>query len=376
MRRNKSLTDINHDDAENDEINVQDVFQWQAETDEFLQMGDSNTLEDIMFDRGWGRATLNEELRKRRVVLAYLIDRGLNSYAQVAATFQAFINDPETVLALMANEELKRSLEDLREMESVLINVDRDKEEMVPRPEPDEAGREEVERILAEAEELFAEYRGRMPDSVADALLDVAPARDVEAEPGIDREALAQAADEAAALDAATTFDEGADATTPDAGLGAGPATGDGFADGSDAEGGAEASRATAAGGADGASSASGGDDTGGTGDADKDGIDFGEPFDDGIDVLDPDSDPAPDRDPELGPEAAESGAEANVDGGAIDPETGGDAGVAADDDERGDADSGEEADADSGDGSEGDGSEGDDIDDWGFGTVESPEER
>jgi len=140
-----------------------------------------------MFDRGWSRKTLDEELRKRRVVLAYLIDRGLNSYAQVAATFQAFINDPETVLALMANEELERSLEDLREMESVLINVDRDKEEMVPRPDPDEAGREEVERILAEAEDLFAEYRGRMPDSVADALLDVAPARNVEAQPVADR---------------------------------------------------------------------------------------------------------------------------------------------------------------------------------------------
>ena len=377
VRRNKSLTEINHYDAENDEINVQDVFQWQAETDEFLQMGDSNTLEDIMFDRGWGRATLNEELRKRRVVLAYLIDRGLNSYAQVAATFQAFINDPETVLALMANEELERSLEDLREMESVLINVDRDKEEMVPRPEPDEAGRDEVERILAEAEELFAEYRGRMPDSVADALLDVAPARDVEAEPGIDREALAQAADEAAALEAATTFDEGADATTPDARPGAGPATGDVFADGSDTEDGGGASRATAAGGADGASSANGGGDTGGTGDADEDGIDFGEPFDDGIDVLDPDSDPAPDRDPELGPEAAESGAEANVDGGTIDPETGDDDGVAAADDERGEGDSGEEGDAGSGDGSEADGeTESDDIDDWGFGTVESPEER
>jgi len=103
------------------------------------------------------RKTLDEELRKRRVVLAYLIDRGLSSYAQVAATFQAFINDPETVLALMANEELERSLEDLREMESVLISVDRDKEEMVPRPDPDEAGREEVEADLSGGRRLFAE---------------------------------------------------------------------------------------------------------------------------------------------------------------------------------------------------------------------------
>jgi len=39
VRRNKSLTEINHYEAEHDEINVQDVYQWQAETDEYLKMG-------------------------------------------------------------------------------------------------------------------------------------------------------------------------------------------------------------------------------------------------------------------------------------------------------------------------------------------------
>jgi flagellar protein FlaI len=221
VRRNKSLTEINHYDAENDEINVQDVFQWQAETDEFLRMGDSNVLEEIMFDRGWSRATLDEELRKRRIVLAYLIDRGLNSYAQVAATFQAFINDPETVLALMANDELERSLEDLREMESVLIDVDRDKEAMVPRPDPDEEGREEAAAILADAEDLFDTYRGSIPESVADALLAADPARDVEARPDDDRETLAGIAADAAEFEATAggssgEGDDPADGSPPD----------------------------------------------------------------------------------------------------------------------------------------------------------------
>ncbi|MGQ3327694.1 ATPase, T2SS/T4P/T4SS family [Halorubrum sp. FL23] len=344
VRRNKSLTEINHYDAENDEINVQDVFQWQAETDEFLQMGDSNTLEDIMFDRGWSRETLDEELRKRRVVLAYLIDRGLNSYAQVAATFQAFINDPETVLALMANEELERSLEDLREMESVLINVDRDKEEMVPRPEPDEAGREEVEGILESAEDLFAEYRGRMPDSVADALLDVAPAPDVEAEPGSEREALAQAADEAAAADA--------DADERDS-----PDDADDSADDADD--------------ADERDSPDDADDT-----TDTDGaIDFDEPFDGGIDVLDS----APERESEPAPEPVLNGIDAGdktaVDG--IDSEEGGSAARGGEDD---DAESAGESEDAEGDGEERQDEEGEgrdeSIDDWGFGSVESPEER
>jgi flagellar protein FlaI len=353
VRRNKSLTEINHYDAENDEINVQDVFQWQAETDEFLQMGDSNTLEDIMFDRGWSRETLNAELRKRRVVLAYLIDRGLNSYAQVAATFQAFINDPETVLALMANEELERSLEDLREMESVLINVDRDKEEMVPRPEPDEAGRAEVERILDEAEDLFAEYRGRMPDSVADALLDVAPARDVEATPDAAHETLAETAREAAALAPEAAGPERSDARADRE---------EASADGEDATSGEAAAEPVPRddfegiasvtpldgdpriGPGDRGSDADGPDTSGETGESDGagdgDGIDFDEPFEEGVDVLDPAADESGASDAAPGErDAAESKPEAGDD-----PDSDGDAE------------------------SESDG-------DWGFGTVESPEE-
>jgi flagellar protein FlaI len=170
VRRNKSITEINHYDPENDEINVQDVYQWQAETDEFLQMGESNTLQEIMFDRGWGIDEINTQIFKRKVVLAYLIDHGLNTYTQVAASLQAFINDPETILTLIADDELERSLEDLREMESVSIDIDPKKEEMVPRPDPDEEGREEARSILEEASDLLASYRGRDADDVVEAL--------------------------------------------------------------------------------------------------------------------------------------------------------------------------------------------------------------
>ncbi|MUW14309.1 secretion system protein E [Halorubrum sp. CBA1125] len=284
VRRNKSLTEINHYDAENDEINVQDVFQWQAETDEFLQLGESNTLEDIMFDRGWNRETLEAELRKRRVVLAYLIDRGLNSYAQVAATLQAFINDPDTVLALMANDGLERSLEDLREMESVLIDVDPDKEEMVPRPDPDEAGREEVASILADAEDLFAEYRGEVPDSVADALVDVGHAPDVEATPDAAQESLSAAAGKAG---------DGPETTA----TGGGPASEE-SGETTDAEPETDPASQPTHADFDGIADST-------TAEEGDDGIDFDDPFDDGIDVLEP-----PDAD------GAEGDAEADEVGG------------------------------------------------------------
>ncbi|KAB1188766.1 MULTISPECIES: type II/IV secretion system ATPase subunit [Haloferax] len=185
VRRNKSLTEINHYDPENDEINVQDVYQWQAETDEFLEMGSSNTIEEIKFDRGWDHETLELEIFKREVVLAYLIDRGLNTYTQVAATFQAFINDQDTIIGLMATDDLERSLEDLREMESVLIDIDPESEAMVPRPDPPEHVRELAKEILRRAEEeLFPDYRDRDVGEVAEALGHMRQEPDVEATPG------------------------------------------------------------------------------------------------------------------------------------------------------------------------------------------------
>jgi flagellar protein FlaI len=173
VRRNTALTEINYYDAENDEINVQDVYQWQAETDDYLRMGTSSTLEEIKFDRGWSQERLSEELFQRKVVLAYLVDRGLNTYTQAAATLQGFINDPDAILTLIANNRLEESLDDLRGMESVLIDTDPAKEAMVPRPDPSEELREHTASILDEAEDrLFAEYDGRTAPGLAAAVAD------------------------------------------------------------------------------------------------------------------------------------------------------------------------------------------------------------
>jgi len=183
VRRNRSITEINRYDPENDEINVNDVFQWDPETDEYRQTADSSTLEEIRFDRGWTQRELDRQLQERRVLLAYLITEGLNEYAEVAATAQAYINDPETILALVANDQLREALADLRQMESVLVDVDPDKEEMVPRPDPSESVLAEAEAVVAEAREddggVLAEHEDTEPDSLAAAL---APAHAAEAD--------------------------------------------------------------------------------------------------------------------------------------------------------------------------------------------------
>jgi flagellar protein FlaI len=182
VRRNKVLTEINEYSPENDEINVRDVYEWRAETDNYIQMGSSSTLEEIKFDRGWSDERLNEELFKRKTVLAYLIQNGLNTYTEVAATVQAFINDPETILAIIAQEQLERSLEDLREMESVKIDVDAEKEELVPRPDPGDELLAETADILTKAEPLLDQYSDVKASDLIAALEGTEAAEPIEAD--------------------------------------------------------------------------------------------------------------------------------------------------------------------------------------------------
>jgi len=185
VRRNKTLTEINHYDQENNEINVQDIYKWQPESDNFQRQGNPNTLEQIRFDRGWDWETLQEHLFERKVVLAYLIVEGLNDYGQVAATIQGFMNEPETIMTLIATGRLKENLADLREMESVAINVDSTKEALVPRPEPSEETLEQAERILETAEDqLFDRYRDTESRTLISVLKDIDTAEDLIARPG------------------------------------------------------------------------------------------------------------------------------------------------------------------------------------------------
>ena len=197
VRRNKTITEINAYDAENDEISVQDIYQWQPEADEFRRHGNSDKLEEIAFDRGWSKERLRREQLERRTVLSYLITRGLDTYTEVAATLQAYINDPDTILALIANEELEGSLDDLREMESVLIDVDPEKEALVPRPEPGEDVLAEAEAVLREAENrIFEQYRGQPSGSLVDALPKTPPDDDGSVPEPSDGQILASVSDE------------------------------------------------------------------------------------------------------------------------------------------------------------------------------------
>lgn len=160
VRRNRSLTEINSYDPERDEINVEDVYRWEPNGDDFRRVGASSTLEEIAFDRGWSERRLERELFERTVVLSYLVANGIDGYADVAATVQAYMNEPDTLLAAIAGGELAARLPALRELESVSIDVDPAIEDRVSRPEPSAGTARTAATVLERAEEsLFDRYR-------------------------------------------------------------------------------------------------------------------------------------------------------------------------------------------------------------------------
>ena len=151
VRRNASITEVTRYDPENDEITVKDVYRWRADTDAFEQPAESSVLEQIRRERGWSRHRLETALDRRRIVLAYLLTREITDYAAVAATIQAAMRDPATVLASIASETLEESLDGLRTMESIQVDVDATAEATTPRPSPTEAVRDTTDAVLAAA---------------------------------------------------------------------------------------------------------------------------------------------------------------------------------------------------------------------------------
>lgn len=172
VRRNKTISEIVQYNSDDDNIIVQDIYKWQAETDSFLQTSGSNLIEEIKFDRGWDDSELTKELAERKVVLAYLIKNGFKTYREVASTLQAYMTDPTTVITLIAEDRLKSSLDNLEEIESIDIEIDEEINDLEVRPDPGKELLEKCDEILEENREWMDKYKGR-DVSIEDAMPEV-----------------------------------------------------------------------------------------------------------------------------------------------------------------------------------------------------------
>jgi len=97
VRRNDNITEL-LSRGEGDDISVNEVFGWDPKTDSYNETFESEVLQDIAEDRGWGTKQLNREFERRKEVLQYLLNEDITWYEDVARTIHTFMTDQERVL--------------------------------------------------------------------------------------------------------------------------------------------------------------------------------------------------------------------------------------------------------------------------------------
>jgi len=161
VRRCTDVLEIDNYNGSKEGFQTDKTFDWNNDTDEhiFRKGGQSDLMEEIRRDRGWSETEFAREQERRKTVLSYLIDEGLNSYAAVAATLQAYMNSPETVLQLIATDQLAERVGSLKSMKTIDVQVDPKQEALVPRPDPSPEVQETVDEVLAD-KERFTSLQG------------------------------------------------------------------------------------------------------------------------------------------------------------------------------------------------------------------------
>ncbi len=104
IRRNKTLIEILDIDPRTNELITNEVFKWNAATDEIRFSGKSYILEDIMEVKGWSDARMKEELKRRQEILEWMRLKKIRHFQEVGKVLLSYYRDPETVMELVRSD--------------------------------------------------------------------------------------------------------------------------------------------------------------------------------------------------------------------------------------------------------------------------------
>jgi flagellar protein FlaI len=97
IRRAKVVGEIGGIDQRTGELDYSSAFEWRAETDEFRR-NDSGLLDEIREERGWARAELLREVRRRERFLDLCSRLGVNGYRRFTSLVNEYYADPDRVM--------------------------------------------------------------------------------------------------------------------------------------------------------------------------------------------------------------------------------------------------------------------------------------
>ncbi len=95
IRRSIDIQEMVGMDAVTNELLTNKVYTWNAKNDSFDYLGRSVKLEQIAEHSGMTLDDLWHEIDKRKVVLGYMLKKGIRFYQDVASTIRGFYNNPD-----------------------------------------------------------------------------------------------------------------------------------------------------------------------------------------------------------------------------------------------------------------------------------------
>ncbi|MCK5292048.1 MAG: type II/IV secretion system ATPase subunit [Thermoplasmata archaeon] len=107
-RRVKSLTEILGVDPESDELITNAAYTWNPADDTFNYSGHSYVYEKISTTRNWSQKRMEQEVKRRIDIFAYMRKIGMDNYKQVAKLVSSYYKDPEAVIK-KAREEISKA---------------------------------------------------------------------------------------------------------------------------------------------------------------------------------------------------------------------------------------------------------------------------
>jgi len=97
IRRTMSVSEmLGWDDKKND-FKIHEVFHWDAKKDDYEYTGQSYLMEEIAHQRGTSLDEIEAELEKRKVILNYMVRKGIRTYDDVSAVVMSYFSNPDAL---------------------------------------------------------------------------------------------------------------------------------------------------------------------------------------------------------------------------------------------------------------------------------------
>ena len=177
VRRNETVVEITGIDNRTQRINTKEIYEWDASSDTFPQVGDSHILGEIAQQRAWSREELQEHLDMRKEVLQYLLDNNIDEYAVVTDILRAFMMDNDTIMEKIKSGDLEQYATSTLESEDLVEEAAEEAEEydldedgnIIVEDEDEEEDGEPAIDPLPDADEVEDELSGRDDQPSTDA---------------------------------------------------------------------------------------------------------------------------------------------------------------------------------------------------------------